>query len=48
MLQGRLVDLATCLLSQRLYLTKNIVSQFVKQDQEGKVKVYAGCYLCEL
>jgi len=32
---------------------KDIVSQFAKKDQEGKVKlegfkVHAGCYLCEL
>jgi len=38
MLQGRLVDLAKCLLSQRLSLMKDIVSQFAKKDYEGKVK----------
>jgi len=38
MLQERLVDLATYLLSQRLPFMKDIVSQFAKNDQEGKVK----------
>jgi len=40
MLQGRLVDLSKCLLGQRLPRMKDIVSQFAKKDQEGKVKVY--------
>jgi len=50
MLQGTLVDLATCLLSQRLPLMKDIVSQFASQfDQESIATfwVYTGCYLWE-
>jgi len=39
MLQGSLVDLVTCLLSQRLSLTKDIVGKFAKEDQEDKIKV---------
>jgi len=38
MLQRGLLDLATCLLSQRLPLMKDIVSQFAKKDHEGEVK----------
>jgi len=36
-LQGRLVDLGMCLLSQGRPLMKDIVSQFVKKDQKGEV-----------
>jgi len=36
MLQERLVDLATYLLSQGLPLMKDIVSQFAKKKQEAK------------
>jgi len=38
MVQGRLVDLAKCLLSQEISLIKDIVSQFAEKYQEGKVK----------
>ena len=53
MLQGRLVDLVTCVLSQRLPLMKHIVSHFAKKTRKAKLrfkgfKVYAACYLCEL
>jgi len=37
MLQGRLVDVATCLLSQRLPLIKDNVSQFAIKHHEDKV-----------
>jgi len=37
MLQGRLVELAMCLLSQGHPLLKDIVSKFAKKYQEGKV-----------
>jgi len=37
MFQGRLVELAMCLLRHGLPLLKNVVSQFAKKEQEGKV-----------
>jgi len=37
MLQGSLVDLATGPLSPELPLMKDVVIQFAKKDQEGKI-----------
>ena len=46
MLQVRLVEHSHCLLSERLTLMKDTVSQFAKKAKLS-FDVYAGCYLCE-
>jgi len=43
MLQERLVDLASCLLSQGLSLMKDIISQFAKKTR--KAKFYGLCWI---